>query len=337
MVTASVFFISSGVFAASAKPATQNLYMETIKFDDGTSKTFHYQTGTISALKSGTAELVIPEGFKYLPPKDVKFLMEDLYGNDPADTLGVLLPVEYMVDSEKNPRDYFIDMTWNGDDGYISDEDASSMDYAEVLKTLQSQNAEMNKDPSIRMKGDLLGWAETPNYDKQTKTLYFAKNIKFEWSTGSTLNYNIQFLGRRWYIEMNVVTDIENLQTVKKDFPALLGSVKYKQGEKYEDYDSSTDLTAKYGMAGLLGVAGTAAVAQKTGILLLLVKFGKFLFLGLLLLIKPAFTFIKGLFTGGKTLSAESVNTAPTNTSSTPMQETTEDPNVPSDPKDTSV
>lgn len=75
----------------------------------------------------------------------------------------------------------------------------------------------------------MLGWAEPPKYDNVGKVLYFANNIHFHSETGSTLNYKVQFLGRKGFIQMNLVSDINKLELVKKDFPELLGSIQFKE------------------------------------------------------------------------------------------------------------
>lgn len=203
--------------------------------------------------------------------------MEDLFGNDPADTLWILVPREYLLAAESEPaRNYFIDITWNPT-GYVSDEDAASMNFDEILSTLQEQTRQNNEDPSTRIKGELVGWAESPHYDSIRKILYFAKNIHFFSETGNTLNYQMQFLGRKWYVQFNLVSDIGMLNSVKKDFPTLLESLAFSSWNQYSDFDASTDEKAEFGLVGLLGVVGAAAVAKKVGLLVVLAKFWKIL------------------------------------------------------------
>lgn len=153
------------------------------------------------------------------------------------------------------------------------------MNYDEILKTLQSEAKERNADSDIVNKADVLGWAEPPHYDPVKKIQYFAKNLQFHSETGSTLNYQMQFLGRKGYVQLNLVSDAKYLQVVKKDFPTLLTSIEFKDGQKYSDFDPATDEVSQYGLAGLLGVAGVAVVAKKAGLALLIVKFWKIIIL----------------------------------------------------------
>lgn len=132
--------LSIGVFLSVFMLNTafaEDFFTENLEKNDGMKHTLSYLTGSVN-LANNFAQLNIPTGFKYLSPVDAKFLMEEVYGNDPAETLGLILPEEYLVAGETVPREYFIDITWNPE-GYISDKNASSLNFDDILKTLKEQ------------------------------------------------------------------------------------------------------------------------------------------------------------------------------------------------------
>lgn len=165
------------------------------------------------------------------------------------------------------------------EDGYIKDEDASSIDYDELLETMQEEAAENNE--ARREAGysgyEIRGWAEAPYYDMETKKLYWAKELMFDGSEESTLNYDIRILGRKGFLQMNAVAGITQLGEVKVSMQDLLSRVEFSEGNTYFDFDPSVDEVAAYGIGAL--VAGK--LAAKAGLLkvigIFLVKFWKIL------------------------------------------------------------
>jgi uncharacterized membrane-anchored protein len=70
------------------------------------------------------------------------------------------------------------------------------------------------------------------------------------------------------------VTDPNKLATFKPHAAALLGGTRFKPGARYEDFNSSTDKVAEYGLAGLVA-AGAGLGAAKFVKLGLFAKFSK--------------------------------------------------------------
>ena len=58
----------------------------------------------------------------------------------------------------------------------------------------------------------------------------------------------------------------------------------FNQGARYEDFNSSTDRVAEYGLGGLVAAGVGVAVAKKLGILAILLKFLKPILIGLVVL-----------------------------------------------------
>jgi uncharacterized membrane-anchored protein len=232
------------------------------------------RTGTIE-LPGGKAIVKIPDGFAYLDPKDAKTLLVDVFGNPPGvaeDTLGIILP------STMSPlamESWFAMLTYEAD-GHVSDEDASTINYDDLLKDLKEQTAEASAE---RVKEGyqsmtLVGWAQKPSYDKATHKLYWAKDLQFGDDKGHTLNYAIRVLGREGVLQLNVVGTIEQLKDLNPQVPGLVAMVDFTKGQTYADFNESTDQLAAYGLAGLIagGVAAKAGLFKGLLVLLLASK-----------------------------------------------------------------
>ncbi len=266
-------------------------------FADSLEATFKYETGVIE-LGNGRAELVPPDGFKYLNAKDARRVLVDIWGNPPFDdeegvyALGMLMPDEFTVTADKT---YAIEMTFL-EDGYIKDDDAKDIDYDDLLNEMKSDAKAANEQrkamgyPTVEM----IGWASAPFYDEVHKKLHWAKELKFEGEEMNTLNYNIRMLGRKGFLQLNVIGGMDILPEVKENINPILNSVNFNEGHQYADFDPKLDKVAAYGIGGL--IAGK--VLAKTGLIakagILLAKFWKVIALAFI-----AFgASIRKLFTG---------------------------------------
>ena len=96
------------------------------------------------------------------------------------------------------------------------------------------------------------------------------------------VNYNTYALGREGYLSLNFITDLKDLPAQKPDAKALLGSLEFDKGKRYEDFDSSTDHVAEYGLAALVVGVG----AKKLGLLAVafafIAKFAKIIFIAVI-------------------------------------------------------
>jgi uncharacterized membrane-anchored protein len=161
------------------------------------------------------------------------------------------------------------------------------LNYDEVLRGMKEAIAGENDE---RKKAgyeaiQLLGWAESPHYDKATNKLYWAKELKFGNDPDHTLNYNIRALGRRGVLVLNAVAAMDQLPSVRTSMQDVMGFVHFNEGHRYTDYIPGTDKLATYGIGAL--IAGK--VAAKAGLLKVLVGVlvaaKKFIIVGVLALI----------------------------------------------------
>ena len=219
----------------------------------------NYQKGEIT-LRDGLARIHVPSGFRYINAADSNTVLSKIWGNPPnSNTLGMLVPSDLSVASQEG---WGVIITYD-EDGYVKDDDAAKIDYTKLLKQMQDStregNAEREKEGYAPI--ELVGWATPPRYNKATHKMYWAKELKFGNSPESTLNYNIRILGRKGVLVLNAVAGMGQLREIEQAAPQILAMVDFQQGNRYVDFNKSTDKVATYGIAAL--VAG--GVLAKVG------------------------------------------------------------------------
>ncbi len=239
-----------------------------------------FQQDTVT-LPGGKATLQIPSSFRYLDPQDTERVLVMAWGNPSGDgTLGMLFPAEL------GPLD---DQGWGvvisyDEDGHVSDQDADAIDYADLLKDMQHRIDEENAERVQAGYGalNLVGWAEPPQYDKDTRKMYWAKELQFDGAPENTLNYNVRVLGRDGVLVLNAVAGMSQLAQIKEHMPTVIAFTNFSDGSRYTDFNPDTDKLATYGLAALVGgaVAAKAGLFAKLGVLLLAGK--KFIIIALL-------------------------------------------------------
>ncbi|KRA72763.1 hypothetical protein ASD78_14115 [Lysobacter sp. Root667] len=260
-------------------------------------QSLQYSEGKV-AVAQAQAHLNLGKEFRYLGAADARKVLEQLWGNPPdADVLGMVVPRGGDLLDDKG---WAVVVTY-ADEGYVSDEDAAKIDYSEMLQEMKDSTKESNAERREAGYGgiDLIGWAEPPRYDAAAKKLYWAKELAFEGSENHTLNYDIRVLGRRGYLSLNAVAGMGEIGQVRAGMQQLLPAVEFDQGARYADYDSSSDKTAAYGLAALVGggIAAKAGLFGKIGVLLLGLKK---LLIPLVLVIGAFFGKVLNFFRRGK-------------------------------------
>jgi len=216
------------------------------------------QTGTVT-LPGGLATIALAPEFRYLSPADAVTVLSGIWGNPRGEsTLGMIVPAGF---DPLRRGTWAVDITFTAD-GYVKDDDAGSIDYNTLLTQMKAATAAASTErqkqgyPSI----ELVGWAEPPRYDAASHKMYWAKAIRFGNDPGQTLNYSIRILGRRGVLELNAIAHMQDLPQVKAATPAILKMVNFQEGNRYVDFNPSTDKLATYGLAALV-VGGLAAKA----------------------------------------------------------------------------
>ncbi len=253
-----------------------------------------YQTGTIN-LQDGMATLRLPDSFRFIGAEGSRRLLTEGWGNPAGASegvLGMLIPAGV---SPITREGWGIVITYD-QDGYVNDNDAKGINYANLLKEMKdgvvTTNEERKKQGFEPV--SLVGWAEPPSYDAAAHKLYWAKELAFGGDANHTLNYNIRILGRRGVLVLNAVASMDQLEAIRAESRNVLSAIDFNDGHRYADYLPGKDKAATYGVAGLI-LGATAAKAGLFKVLLVgLLAFKKALVVGFIALVAA----IKRLFRG---------------------------------------
>jgi uncharacterized membrane-anchored protein len=241
----------------------------------------NFRSGTV-AIDEAHATLNLTSEFRFLDAHDAQRVLHDLWGNPPdTEVLGMLIPAGASL---TDPKNAWVVVISYSSDGYVADAEASTLDYDKMLRDMQQNARDVN--PERKKQGypaiELIGWATPPHYDAASNKLYWAKELDFAGAREHTLNYDIRVLGRGGYLSFNAVAGMHQLAMVKERMPQVLDMAEFDAGQRYSDFNSSTDKIAAYGIGAL--VAG--AIAAKAGLfaklLVLLLAFKKAVIVGFL-------------------------------------------------------
>ncbi|UNK17615.1 DUF2167 domain-containing protein [Paenibacillus sp. N3/727] len=215
------------------------------------------EIGTVGTLDLG-------KDFFYLNKEDVK-KFSTMQGN-------ILSGQEIAGIGPIENQDWFVYFDYV-DSGHIKNAEKEKIKPDKLLKQIKEGTEAQNEEKAASDHIFVTGWDVEPFYDHSTKNLTWS--LLLENAEKKTfVNYEVRLLTREGYISVVLVSDSEN----RKEAAAILSNEilpKFSavQGERYEDFDESTDKVAEMGLTGLiLGGAGLA-VAKKVGLLLLLKKF----------------------------------------------------------------
>lgn len=283
LLACSVFsFAEEGrLVSESELSAEEQQYVERVR---SLLDSLQYKEGKI-ALAEADATLNIPSNFYFLDAKDSQTVLVDLWGNPPGQSiLGMIFPAE---GSPMDSDSWAVTISYE-EDGYVSDENAADIDYNELLQQMKDDTAEGSKAREKAGYGtvELIGWAAQPFYDASTNKLHWAKEVKFDNAPDNTLNYNVRVLGRKGVLILDFIAGIEQLPKIKENLNDVLALAEFDQGSTYSEFNPELDKVAAYGIGAL--VAGK--VLAKTGLIAAAIiffkKFGVFIILGLIGLIK---------------------------------------------------
>ena len=132
------------------------------------------------------------------------------------------------------------------DSGHIKDDEARDWNADELLKGYRQGTDASNEEriklgvPAI----EVLGWAEKPAYDATTHRLVWAMTSREKGAPAGQpqgVNYNTYVLGREGYFTLNLVTGLADLPQHKPAAHTLLAALNFNEGQRYADFNSSTD------------------------------------------------------------------------------------------------
>lgn len=243
---------------------------------DSIEKTMEYQHGEIR-LQNGHAIINVPDGFKFINAKQSQYILEDLWQNLPDESvLGMIVSDSFHINRMVNSWVFVV--TYDAM-GYVKDDDADDINYDDLLADLKESQTKANMERKKLGYGELniVGWASKPFYDKEKKVLHWAKELSVAGESDNTLNYDVRVLGRNGVLSLNALASMDQLETVKKNIPAILNMASFEKGHTYSEFNPKVDEVAAWTIGGL--VAGK--VLAKAGLFAAILKFWKLITIGL--------------------------------------------------------
>ena len=247
----------------------------------------HPQTGDIR-LPGANAVLHLGQDYYFLPASEARIVITEGWGNPPESAANVLGIVFQSGKHFYEPDAWGAVISYEAT-GYVSDDDAETADYAELLQQLQAGETQDNQRRTAQgyPTQHLVGWAEQPAYNRSTHSVIWAQNLQMSGQSENSLNYDIRLLGRNGVLSLNMVTGMSQLAATRQAAQRFAAQAEFTPGNRYADHQSG-DRTAEYGVAGLVAAGVGVAVAQKAGFLaialLFLKKVGIFIVAGIALL-----------------------------------------------------
>jgi uncharacterized membrane-anchored protein len=267
-------------FAQAAPPSEAERQAEVSAAWEAASKAGTEGPNDITLLDQ--AVLKLPAGYFFIPRTEGVRVMRAL-GNNVGDSSFVGL----VVGTQQN--DQWIVVIRYIKEGYIKDDDAKNWNADDLLKNISEGVEQANQDRVARgfPEMQVIGWIEPPSYDAGTHRLVWSMLGKDKGQADDTpknVNYNTYALGRDGYFSLNLLSGSDRIATEKSVAHTLLADLSYNNGRRYEDFSSSTDRIAEYGLMALVG----GVAVKKLGLLALaaamVVKFAKIIIFGVAVL-----------------------------------------------------
>jgi uncharacterized membrane-anchored protein len=224
-----------------------------------------------AAAKSGTfgpaqirlldqATLNITDDEVFIPAAEANRIMAALGNSSTPERFGLV------TEKSDNVR-WMVDVTWIKE-GYVRDGDAKEWQADAMLEDLKEGTERGNAERLARgiPALDVTGWVEKPAYDSASHRLVWSLSLQDRGAPAGqpqTINYNTYALGREGYFSLDLITGSDTIGTDKLVARNLLGTLNYLPGKRYEDFSSSTDKVAAYGLGALVGVVAV----KKLGLL----------------------------------------------------------------------
>lgn len=228
---------------------------------------------------AGQATLHLPAGRMYVPQPHATRVLNAM-GNPGQDERlqGLVFP--------EGDGSWFTTIRFEAS-GYIKDDDAKDWNADELLQSYREGTEAANEErQKLGAPGlEIVGWAEKPLYDATSHRLVWAMSSREKGAPADQpqgVNFNTYALGREGYFSLNLVTELRDLPNHKPYAQDLLSALDYSEGKRYQDFSSSTDKVAEYGLAALVVGVGAKKLGLIAVVVAFVAKFAKiFLLVGL--------------------------------------------------------
>lgn len=276
-------FVAALTFLPGASPA--ETYKDTFpSYVDWVEPAQQQRFGAIDMLHGtvpiggDVANLVLPDTFYALTAEDARWVLETYWGNLPDPAVQALIFAK-----GRTPFDGSWAVVVNYvAAGHISDIEATTLDFKEILQGYRDSDAELNSERSKKGLPTLttLGLGGEPGYDKVSHSLRFSLLLKQSDVQADLLNSNVWVLGRHGHVNLNVIGMGAQAAEINTAIPGLVSMITFTDGNRYDQFIPGVDTVSDGGLEALLG-GGAAQV----GIMVLVLAFLK---KGIVLILLPA-------------------------------------------------
>jgi len=282
------------------------------------------------AIPGANATLHLGKDYYFLGKDDARRAIVEGWKNPESETDGV---IGMIIPAGKVFADSWGAIVTYDPSGYVTDKDADKANYDDLIT--QAHDAEANLNDERTKQGfptiHLVGWAQPPSYNRSLHYLIWARDIKFGQGDVDTLNYDVRMLGRSGVLSVNVVAAMPDLPQVRTDADALARTIAFNPGARYGDFDSVHDKKAAYGVAGLVAAGMGLVLAQKFGLIAVVLLFLKKGIIIVVALFAGLARWFASLF-GGKKKKAAAATLSQTSAPSTNFLVDEGSPRKPDDP-----
>jgi uncharacterized membrane-anchored protein len=221
------------------------------------------------------AKLELPEGYGFMPLEHSVKVMEVMGNQTDERFIGLIFPL--------SDAEWFVTVDFEKS-GFIKDDEAKDWDADGLLENLKegTEQANAHREEIGVAPIRVTRWIEAPNYDAALRHLVWSAELRLKNGEDPDpgVNYNTYVLGREGYVSMCLVTALSTVETEKPAAKQLLAAVTFNEGQRYTDFNSSTDKVAAYGLGALVG----GIAAKKLGLLAMaaafFAKFAKLIVVG---------------------------------------------------------
>lgn len=231
-----------------------------------------WQTDGTGELKEWSS-IEIPRGYRYLNGEDAARLMQ-AYGNLPSKYEGLIATddLSWIVLFQFDPS------------GYVKDDEKDELDADALLEQMKENQISGNRYREEQGLQPMYidGWAMEPRYNEYTNNLEWGLLLR----TGNSeqfVNYETKLLGREGVMEVTLICDLNEMESILPTYQDLLLGHQYKEGKSYAEYKQG-DKIAEYGLTALIAggaIYGAAKLGFLGGIIAFGKKFLKFIVIGL--------------------------------------------------------
>jgi uncharacterized membrane-anchored protein len=226
---------------------------------------FHWIAGPQAIDLGYDVSLRLPDRQSFLGAAEARQLLERLGNFHNGNVLGAV--------ASKDPRaTWFVTLRYD-EPGFVKD--TAAIDPGELLSALKNGTEQANRERRAHGFKPLhvTGWSEAPLYDRALHRLAWA--LRATSDDGDSVNFNTRVLGRKGIVSLDLVCDPAELAADKPEVAALLEGTGFRSGARYEDYDSTMDRIAQFGLSGsILAGAGIGSAKSAKGQAGLLAKSG---------------------------------------------------------------